>query len=118
MKPIIWILIIAVVIGGGISFLGGNSEELIPFAQCLTDNGAKFYGSFQCSHCLDQKNMFGKAMNNINYIECGPLSGPQNPVCQQAGVTGYPTWVIHEEKYVGTQSLEKLAEITGCQLPY
>src|SRR3989344_3569664 len=32
-----------------------------PFAQCLTDNGAKMFGAYWCPHCSDQKKMFGSS---------------------------------------------------------
>ncbi len=87
------------------------------FTKCLTEQDAIFYGSFQCSHCTTQKNLFGNSMQYINYIECGPLGGPQILACQQAGVDSYPTWIIKGKKYEGVQQLNKLAELTGCQLP-
>src|SRR3989344_9366604 len=34
------------------------------FAQCLTEKGAIFYGTFWCPHCKDQKELFG---NSIKY---------------------------------------------------
>lgn len=30
------------------------------FAKCLSEKGVKFYGAFWCSHCANQKAMFGK----------------------------------------------------------
>lgn len=87
------------------------------FARCITDAGAVFYGSFQCVHCNTQKEMFGNSMQYVKYIECGPLGGPQTLACQQAGIDSYPTWKIKETKYTGVQQFDKLAELTGCQLP-
>ena len=87
------------------------------FAQCLTNEGAVFYGSYQCGHCIDQKEMFGSSMQYVNYVECGPLGAPPtNEACIQAGIDGYPTWIINGVKYVGVQQLNKLSELTGCQL--
>ena len=117
MKPIGWLAIIALIVIGAMFYFGGDSDKLIPFAECLTEKGATFYGSYECGHCLEQKKEFGAAMEKINYIECGPINGPHNPVCTQAGVTGFPTWFINEEKLGGKQPLTALAEKTGCQLP-
>ncbi|MBI2105296.1 hypothetical protein HYT56_00490 [Candidatus Woesearchaeota archaeon] len=86
------------------------------FAKCITEKGAIFYGSFQCIHCGTQKEMFGNSMQYINYVECGPLGGPQNLACQQAKINSYPTWDINGARYSGVQQFDRLAELTGCQL--
>ena len=83
-------------------------------AKCLTDKGVKFYGSFECPHCTNQKNLFGDSIKYVDYIECGPLGGPTNEECQKAGIQAYPTWIIDGKKYTGTQSLQKLRELSGC----
>ncbi|MBN2121800.1 hypothetical protein JW721_01965 [Candidatus Micrarchaeota archaeon] len=85
------------------------SEE---FAECITDSGAIFYGAFWCSHCQNQKALFGNSIEKINFIDCGA----SEDACTRAGITAYPTWIIGGEKYLGTQSLETLAELTGCGL--
>lgn len=87
------------------------------FASCLTEEGAKFYGSFQCSHCSTQKEMFGNSIDKINYIECGPLGGPQNAACIQAKITAYPTWIFADgSSQQGVLSFNQLSERTGCKL--
>ena len=87
------------------------------FAKCITDAGAIFYGSFQCVHCTTQKKLFGSSIQYVNYVECGPLGGPQTLTCQQAGINSYPIWDINGARYSGVQQLERLAELTKCQLP-
>lgn len=89
------------------------------FASCLTEAGAKFYGSFQCTHCTTQKAMFGNSINKVNYIECGPLGGPQNAVCQQAKITAYPTWTFADgSSQQGVLSFEQLSQKTNCGLQW
>lgn len=92
-----------------------STEAEIALAEHLTETGAKMYGAFWCPHCFDQKLLFGEeASKKINYIECDPAGiDPQPNVCQAAGITSYPTWEINGELYPGTQSLERLAELTG-----
>ncbi|MFH1376566.1 MAG: hypothetical protein ABIH25_02925 [Candidatus Woesearchaeota archaeon] len=90
--------------------------EYDEFAQCLTTEGAKLYGSFQCSHCKTQKEMFGNSIQYVNYVECGPLRGPIDSKCIDAGIEAYPSWIINETTYKGTQSLSKLSDLTGCAL--
>lgn len=47
-----------------------TSEQTTALAQCLTKAGVKMYGTPTCSHCLDQKAMFGDSFKDINYIDC------------------------------------------------
>ena len=116
MKIVKSFLLMLVLIGG--VFLVSCGEEpptnLNEFATCLTENGAEMYGAEWCSHCKDQKAMFGEAFKNVNYIEC-----PQEQQkCQEAGIKGYPTWKFADGTALpGAQQFSKLAEKTGCSLP-
>ena len=95
-----------------------NPGEFDDFAKCLTEKGAKEYGAFWCPNCVRQKEMFGKSFQYVTYIECdarGTNAQPQ--LCDENGITGYPTWIINGTKYTGTQSLEELSRISGCLLP-
>ncbi len=96
-----------------------SSQAEIALAQHLTNIGAIKYGAFWCPHCYAQKQLFGKeAFEQINYVECDPRGENGQPqVCQAAGVRSYPTWKINGQEYSGTQSLEKLAEISGYNGP-
>lgn len=89
------------------------------FAQCLSDKGAKFYGAFWCSHCQNQKAMFGKAAKKLPYIECSSPDGQtQLPICKDAGVQGYPMWSFADGTTIeGEVKLDVLAEKTACVLP-
>ena len=95
-----------------------SSAVLDTFTQCLTERGAKMYGAYWCPHCLDQKEMFGKNWNNINYIECSlPGKSGQTEVCNLAGITSYPTWEFSDgSRRNGVLQLEELGSITGCPL--
>ena len=95
-----------------------SSAVLDNFSQCLTERGAKMYGAYWCPHCLDQKEMFGKSWNNINYIECSlPGKSGQTEVCNLAGITSYPTWEFADgSRRNGVLQLEELSSITGCPL--
>jgi hypothetical protein len=92
-----------------------NSNEAEALAKCLTEKGAKMYGAYWCGHCQNQKQMFGSAFQHIDYIECDSSGENANPVaCDEAGIRGYPTWVINGQQYPGEQSFDKLKELTGC----
>lgn len=82
-------------------------------AQCLTREGAGMYGTDWCPNCQNQKQMFGNSFKYVTYINCDA-----NPTaCDSQGVTGYPTWIFNDgSRLIGTQSLDALAEQTGCAL--
>jgi hypothetical protein len=122
-KFIVFIIIVVIVVAG-LGFLFSQTEktktsELDGFAQCISDSGAKFYNTFWCNHCQDQKKMFGSSVKYIPSIECSTLDGRgQLPVCQEANIQAYPTWeFVDGERVTGKLSLEVLAEKTQCQLP-
>lgn len=87
-------------------------------AQCLTDRGFKFYGTYWCGHCSEQKKAFGKAFSSVDYVECAVRGNPQQqtPECAEAEIESYPTWVFGDDQRVsGRQELETLAELSGCE---
>ena len=99
-------------------FVGCTSQksELVDFAKCITNTGARLYGAYWCPHCQDQKEMFGNAWEYINYVECSTLSGVgQKEECNQAEIDSYPTWVFSNGQRVSGQlSFQQLSEYTGC----
>jgi glutaredoxin len=109
--PMVWIGVVVLVVLIVVfwpSGLGVYDE----FASCLSDSGAVMYGTEWCTHCKDQKAMFGKSFEFVNFIDCDY----RRDVCLIAGVSGYPTWVIDGVNYEGALSLERLSELTGCEL--
>ncbi|MBD2772082.1 vitamin K epoxide reductase family protein [Iningainema tapete] len=99
----------------GLRITTTSTEAEKALAAHLKQVGAKMYGAFWCPHCHDQKQLFGKeAFSQINYIECDPKGkNPQPDLCKAANVKGYPTWQVKAQTVSGTQSLEKLAQISG-----
>ncbi|AHB41875.1 hypothetical protein P148_SR1C00001G1097 [candidate division SR1 bacterium RAAC1_SR1_1] len=96
--------------------LTGCSQEpkqnLDNFAKCITEKGAMIYTSTTCSHCQKQKVLFGDSWQYIKNVDCN-----DNPiVCSNAGIQGVPNRVINGENIMGQQSLEFLAEKTGCEI--
>ena len=50
-----------------------SSPRAEQLAKRLKDAGAHMYGAFWCSHCQEQKAMFGKqAQADLPYVECFP----------------------------------------------
>ena len=89
------------------------------FAQCLTAKQATMYGLYWCPHCIEQKEMFGKAFHYIPYQECAIKgSSEMAPECKVAGVKLFPSWQFGmDPPKEGVLSLEALSEKTGCSLP-
>lgn len=112
------ILTSVILIGGGIWFVTKSQAPvytgLDDFAKCLTEKKLVMYGAAWCSHCQNQKKLFGDSFQYVSYVEC-----PDQPqICLDKEVNGYPTWITADgTKLEGEQKLTKLAEITGCSLP-
>eukprot|EP00245_Coleochaete_scutata_P005636 TRINITY_DN19310_c0_g1_i1.p1 TRINITY_DN19310_c0_g1~~TRINITY_DN19310_c0_g1_i1.p1 ORF type:complete len:411 (+),score=62.47 TRINITY_DN19310_c0_g1_i1:86-1318(+) len=92
-----------------------STSREVALAKHLKAVGAKMYGAFWCSHCYEQKQMFGReAMKYVEYVECYPdgyRRGVQlDPACEAAGVEGFPTWVVNGKVLPGERSLEELAQ--------
>ncbi len=97
----------------------GDESRMDAFAKCLTANKATMYGSFWCSHCDDQKKLFGKSFRYVNYMECSvPGSRQLSVACQFAQIRNTPTWIYADgERREGMQTLQQLSIKTGCPLP-
>jgi hypothetical protein len=88
------------------------------FAQCLTEKGTIMYGAYWCSHCENQKELFGKSFAYVDYVECWNRgTNSQTIECQAAGIDGYPTWAFADgSRRSGEMTLDELSQATGCAL--
>jgi hypothetical protein len=96
-----------------------HTSRVDAFAKCLTAKQAKMYGAFWCPHCEEQKEKFGSSFQYAPYIECG-IKGSKGiePVCTQAGIKRFPTWIFADGTRVeGEHELDFLGQETGCSLP-
>jgi len=83
----------------------GEEEEL----KCVAEKSI-LYVSKTCSHCANQKLILGDGLQYFELIDCAE----DTAACQEAGITGVPTWEIDGELYPGVRSVEQLKELTGC----
>jgi len=120
-SKIIWIIIVLIVVFGLVWLIRtpGKTGELDTFAQCVTDSGATFYGTFWCPVCKNQKARFGSSAKLLPYVECSTPDGRgQLSICAEAKVTGYPTWVFPDDtREIGDIPLGRISELTSCPLP-
>lgn len=117
-------VIIILIAGAVITVISSNSSSKEPgkydaFAICLKDKGAVFYGAFWCSHCKNEKELFGSSQKLLPYVECSTPDGQgQTQICKDKDIKGYPTWIFADGSILnGEVPLATLAEKTGCVLP-
>lgn len=79
-------------------------------ARCIGEN-AVVYSQIGCHFCEQQKDLFGDSYKYINEVLC---NSDNWKTCTEKEITGTPTWIINNQKYLGLQSVEKLQELTGC----
>jgi thiol-disulfide isomerase/thioredoxin len=89
-----------------------DEKNLTSFIECLNQKGAIMYGTEWCGYCRSQKEQFGEYFEKIRYVDCNL----EREVCQNAGVKGFPTWVINEKLESGFKTLEQLSKISQCSL--
>lgn len=111
------VLIVAAVLA--IFFAKPGPGNLDPFAQCLKDKGAVFYGAFWCPHCQNTKRLFGASEKLLPYVECSTPDGKaQLQACIDKKIDNYPTWEFADgSRLTGERTLLELSEKTGCELP-
>lgn len=114
-----WIVGTIVVVGGLVSLLvvqANKPGKYDTVAQCIADSGATFYGTFWCPHCQATKALFGKSAKLLPYVECSQPSGKgQLPICEEAGIKGYPTWRFADSTELsGERTMAELAAKTNC----
>ncbi len=117
-----WLLnrgVIAIVVVGALHFYyhydqltGAPAEEkLEALAVHLQQSDATFYGASWCAACLRQRQLFGKAQEQLPYVECSPYGrgAALALACQRAGIESFPTWIIDGKRYEGVQEPQDLA---------
>jgi uncharacterized membrane protein len=89
--------------------------RLVALAAHLEATGAKFYGTFWCPNCRQQKALFGGAADDLPYVECQPdgRRGGFAFECVDAEIRAFPTWIIRGRRYEEVLSTEELARRSG-----
>jgi hypothetical protein len=119
-KKMVWgVAIVFLFIGAFAAGSYRKNHHYDAFAKCLATKQAKMYGLYWCPHCLDQKEMFGKAFQYVPYQECA-IKGSREmvPACKAAGAKQFPSWQFEGGPLQeGVLSMEDLSGRTGCSLP-
>jgi hypothetical protein len=93
------------------------------FVKCMKDNGVKMYGSMTCPVCARQKKLFSNSFKLLGEIECHPKAkNTESELCIEKEILKTPTWILEpqgqeEKRLEGYQSIETLAEFSGCPAP-
>ena len=91
-----------------------SSEELTKFVECLDQNELLIYGANWCGWTQKLVEMLGGFdMVKPIYIECVE----QEQLCQEKGISGFPTIFIKGEKYEGPRTFKDLSAATSCPMP-
>lgn len=118
-KLVIGIIAFVILLGGAFYVFSNLPGPYDDFAKCIDSKGAKFYGAFWCPHCKEQKELFRTSVKYLPYVECSTPDGQgQLPLCTDAGIKGYPTWIFADGSKSSTvMTLQELADKTSCTLP-
>ena len=92
-----------------------KNQARIDFAKYLTMQNVVMYSAWYCSHCQNQKNLFGKeAIKELTIVECADKGEfTFNEACKNKEIEATPSWEIGNQLITGTTSLKELAELTG-----
>ena len=112
-----YLIIVIIVISGFFLLFSRKPQESKNydlFAQCLAEKKLTMYGAYWCSHCQNEKKVFGDSFKYVPYVECTQ----ETQKCIDAGIQSYPTWITSNgQKYTGEQGLLGLSKISSCSLP-
>lgn len=92
-----------------------ENPRLRALAIHLQESDAKFYGTFWCPNCQEQKRLFGRSADRLPYVECTPNGRAAGMafVCVAADISGYPTWIIEGRRYQEVLTPDELAARSG-----
>lgn len=91
-----------------------EDPQLQALASHLQRSGVKFYGTFWCATCQEQKRLFGTSAERLPYVECTPdgRNGLLARVCIEEKINRYPTWIIRGQRYSQMLNIEELTRLS------
>ncbi len=91
------------------SFSKKDSQTSKEIAKCIGENSL-LYVQLGCTHCENQKKMFGNNYQYLKVIDCFY----KQKECSDKNIKVTPTWIINNKEYLGVQNIDKLKELTKC----
>lgn len=94
---------------------GPEKPQLKALAVHLRDSGARFFGTYWCPTCQQQKALFEASADRLPFIECTPggRNGPISVDCVTNDIKSYPTWIIRGARHTGLVPPQELARLSG-----
>lgn len=107
-------LTLGLVVLSGCTWENTDTSKNVALAECLTVKWATMYWTNRCSHCQNQKDLFGyEAFTKINFVDCDKNKN----TCWLEWVQWYPTWKFSDwSKLEGTQNFDALAAKAWCNI--
>lgn len=96
---------------------GPEKPQLKALAIHLSDSGARFFGTYWCPTCQQQKALFEASAARLPYVECTPggRNGPVSIDCVVNDIKNYPTWIIGRVHHTGIVTASELARLSGFE---
>ncbi|MBE0616026.1 MAG: vitamin K epoxide reductase family protein [Burkholderiales bacterium] len=96
---------------------GPEKPQLKALAIHLSESGARFYGTYWCPTCQQQKALFEASAARLPFVECTPggRNGPISVDCAMNDITNYPTWIIGRVRQTGLVTPAELARLSGFE---
>jgi uncharacterized membrane protein len=94
---------------------GPEKPYLKALAIHLQDSGARFYGTYWCPACQQQKALFEASVDRLPYVECTPggRKSAYNFACIANDIQDFPTWIVDGRRLTGVISVRELAAMSG-----
>jgi cyclophilin family peptidyl-prolyl cis-trans isomerase len=97
---------------------GQPDDDLVAFAQALTDAGVLFFGAAWCPACTEQKRLFEDGERVLPFVEVTNPDRSPNSIATSENITAYPTWEFQSgNRVTGVQTLAELSTLSGIAIP-
>jgi len=95
-----------------------SGQREVAIAKRLKQQGVTMYGTWWCGFCDAQRQTFGReAWAQVPYVECDPRAAGSQPMkCQEAGIQGFPEWVLPSGRHVnGLKDMDAFDDLLATE---
>lgn len=97
---------------------GEAADDLVAFAEALSDAGVTFFGAAWCPACLEQKKLFGDGKEELPFVEVTNPDRTLNQVGEANDIDEFPTWEFPDgTRATGVLTLEQISQRSGVAIP-